>query len=239
MGASSPPRVTGRLRRTSLVDQAIAALQAEIDSGAWAVGEKIPTEPQLVERFGIGRNALREAIRALVHSGLLETRQGDGTYLRATSEFAGALRRRTSCSELLELVEVRRAIEVEAARLAAKRRSDRQAAELERLLAESAAAWRAGDVGRLVGADVALHTEIVRASGNAMLLELYESFGGAIAEAIRTELLDTATYSRPTHSALVAAIVAGDPQAAAAATAAALDEVRIGRERRSIGQPSR
>ncbi len=128
--------MTGRIARgPSLVDQAIEALRGEIAGGAWPVGEKIPTEPELAESLGVGRNSLREAIRALVHAGLLETRQGDGTYVTATSDLAGAIRRRVGRAQLLEIFELRRALEVEAARLAALRRTDADLAELERLLA--------------------------------------------------------------------------------------------------------
>jgi DNA-binding FadR family transcriptional regulator len=216
--------MTGRLQRTSLVDQAIEALRAQIAAGAWPVGERIPTEPALVAELGIGRNSLREAIRALVHAGLLETRQGDGTYVRATSDLAGAVRRRTSRAELVEVFEVRRALEVEAARLAALRRTDGDLAELERVLAERAQAGDGGDLERFVESDVQLHRLIAAASQNAMLTELYDDFSAAL-----RELLHASVGRRPLaeqltiHDELIAAIRAGDADAAAATTAAVLD----------------
>lgn len=216
--------MTGRLQRTSLVDQAIEALRAQIAAGAWPVGERIPTEPALVAELGIGRNSLREAIRALVHAGLLETRQGDGTYVRATSDLAGAVRRRTSRAELVEIFEVRRALEVEAARLAALRRTDDDLAELERVLAQREQAGHAGDHERFVESDVGLHRLIAAASHNAMLTELYDDFSAAL-----RDLLHVSVGTRPLaeqvaiHDELIAAIRAGDADAAAASTAAVLD----------------
>lgn len=216
--------MTGRLQRTSLVDQAIEALREQIAAGAWPVGERIPTEPALVAELGIGRNSLREAIRALVHAGLLETRQGDGTYVRATSDLAGAVRRRTSRAELVEVFEVRRALEVEAARLAALRRTDADLAELERVLAEREQAGDGGDLERFVESDVRLHRLIAAASHNAMLSELYDDFSAAL-----RDLLHASVGRRPLaeqltiHDELVAAIRAGDADAAAATTAAVLD----------------
>ena len=105
--------------RASLVDQVIDQLKDQITSGAWAVGDKIPPEPVLSDGLGVGRNTVREAVRALTHAGLLECRQGDGTYVRATCEMSEAVRRRLRTAELVEVLEVRRLLEMEAARLAA------------------------------------------------------------------------------------------------------------------------
>ena len=75
-------------RRTGLVDQVIEQMRKAISSGEWPVGQRIPAEPELVSALGVGRNTVREAVRALAHAGLLEVRQGDGTFVRATSELA-------------------------------------------------------------------------------------------------------------------------------------------------------
>ncbi|MFE7234013.1 FadR/GntR family transcriptional regulator [Streptomyces sp. NPDC057596] len=71
----------------------ISELRAEIARGAWRVGERIPPEGQLAESLGVSRLSVREAVRVLVHSGLLSTRQGAGTYVTATDEAQVALRR--------------------------------------------------------------------------------------------------------------------------------------------------
>lgn len=217
--------MTGRIERTpSLVESAIEAMRAEIASGAWAVGDQIPTEPELVVAFGIGRNSLREAIRALVHAGLLETRQGDGTYVIAVSDLSGALRRRTSRAELREVFELRRALEVEAARLAAERRTDADLAELQRLLAARDAASRAEDQAHFVELDVALHRAIVASAHNAMLAELYDDFTTTLREAIASTVESGSREQQVhAHDGLVAAIRDRDAAAAQAATVAFLD----------------
>jgi len=84
-------------RRSGLVDQVIDQLRQAIADGEWPVGQRIPAEPELVAALGVGRNTVREAVRALSHAGLLEVRQGDGTFVRATSELSGALRRAKCC----------------------------------------------------------------------------------------------------------------------------------------------
>lgn len=221
--------MTGRIARgPSLVDRAIEALRNEIVGGAWPVGERIPTEPELVEAYGIGRNSLREAIRALVHAGLLETRQGDGTYVIATSDLAGAVRRRTGRAELLEVFELRRALEVEAARLAAQRRTDADLAELDRLLAARDTASRRPDLAEFVEVDVALHRAIVAAAHNSMLAELYDDFTAVLRDAIASSVDDTAREEQVhAHDDLVAAIRAGDAAAAQTATARFLDDLMV------------
>ena len=119
--------------RTKLVDHVIEQIRQLVGSGEWPVGQRIPNEGELVKSLGVGRNTVREAIRALAHTGVLEVRQGDGTYVRATSEVSGALRRLCG-SELRDIIQVRRALEVEGARLAATNRTAEDIANMERLL---------------------------------------------------------------------------------------------------------
>ncbi|MFL6532108.1 MAG: FadR/GntR family transcriptional regulator, partial [Pseudomonas sp.] len=71
------------LIKRSLVDQALEQLRQRISDGVWAVGQRLPTEPELVAELGISRNTVREAMRVLAFSGLIEIRQGDGSYVRA------------------------------------------------------------------------------------------------------------------------------------------------------------
>src|SRR4051812_11220903 len=81
-------------RRTGLIDQVIEQLRTQITSGRWAVGARTPTESELAQLTATSRNTVREAVQSLVHAGLLERRQGSGTYVLASSEMAGAVSRR-------------------------------------------------------------------------------------------------------------------------------------------------
>jgi DNA-binding FadR family transcriptional regulator len=208
-----PPRAEPRPTR---IRQTIERLRARIAGGDWPLGSKIPTEPQLVEALGVGRNTVREAVRALVHAGVLECRQGSGTYVISTDELSGAVARRLAAARSAEVVEVRRAFEVEGARLAALRRTPADLAALDRALARREAAWRSGRVPDFVTADAELHTAIVAAAHNAMLAELYASVGTAmratLAEAMGAELHPDRYVD---HGRLVEAIRAGEPDRAA------------------------
>ncbi|WP_067833549.1 FadR/GntR family transcriptional regulator [Actinomadura kijaniata] len=218
-------------RRSSLVDQVIDQLRGEIAAGAWPVGGKIPPEPVLSETLGVGRNTVREAVRALTHAGLLESRQGDGTYVLATSEMSGAVRRRLETAELIEILEVRRGLEVEAARLAAARRTEADIAAIGAALAERDAAWTAGEHARFVEADLAFHTAVVEATHNQVLTDLYRDFAATLRASIGAagNMLEHADVP---HGPIASAIEAGDAPAAALATHSCLDQILRSTEKR-------
>ena len=211
-------------RRTNLIDQAVARLRQQIISGGWPVGARIPPEPELTELIGVGRNTVREAVQSLVHAGMLERRQGSGTYVLSDSELGLVMSREFAGATHRDVLEVRRAIEVEAARLAAHRRTADDVASLRVHLADRAAAVRAGDVEALAAADLALHAGVVNASHNPVLVALYESLLGAVRENIRTNL-ERPLSDHEAHAELIAAIENGAPEEALAHSANYLAEL--------------
>ncbi|GAA4207843.1 FadR/GntR family transcriptional regulator [Streptosporangium oxazolinicum] len=217
-------------QRASLVDQVIDQLKEQITSNSWQMHAKIPTETVLAEQLGVGRNTVREAVRALTHAGLLECRQGDGTYVRATSELSGAMLRRLRTAEQLEILEVRRALEVEAARLAATRRTDADIAGIEAALAERERAWELGEPDTFVEADLAFHMAVVRATHNLVLIDLYEDFSAALRASITaagTSLNSTLNSTYIPHEAIARAIAVGDAAAAERAGHACMEHILI------------
>lgn len=211
-------------RRSSLVEQVIDQLKGEIVAGTWPVGGRIPPEPVLSESLGVGRNTVREAVRALTHAGILESLQGDGTYVRATSEMSGAMRRRMERAELVETLEIRRGLEVEAARLAAVRRTPADLTAIEAALARRDAAWAAREHAEFVEADLLFHTAVVEATHNGMLIELYRDFSAALRASIGAAGAVVEHADIP-HGPIAAAITAGDGEAAASAARRCLDQI--------------
>lgn len=212
-------------RRLTLTTQVTEQLWAQISSGEWRVGSRIPTESELVEALGVGRNTVREAVRALMHVGVLERRQGSGTFVTARSQLTGWVARRLQDAEFEEAIEVRRAFEIEAARLAARRRTGADLATLDGAVAVLRAAWADGSQDRCVEADAALHQAVVQTSHNPVLADLYAEFGAALRSTITTKL-----SGRPLaepwvdhHALLVEAIRQGDSGAAASVAAALLE----------------
>lgn len=200
-------------RRTNLIDLAVGRLRQQITSGSWAVGTRIPAEPELTELIGVGRNTIREAVQSLVHAGMLERRQGSGTYVISNSELGNAMGRQIAGAHQQDVLEVRRSLEVEAARLAALRRTEDQVAELRSLRDTRASAYASGELDRMVEADLVLHRTIAIASHNPVLLALYENLQDAISENIRFNFEHPA-HDDDSHHALVEAVAAGDAKAA-------------------------
>jgi DNA-binding FadR family transcriptional regulator len=203
--------------RSTLVQQVISQLSEQIRAGEWPVGAKIPTEPQLVELLGVGRNTVREAVRALTHAGVLEGVQGSGTYVRSTDELTGVVARKFGTADLGHTVEVRRALEVEAARLAALRRTPEDLDRLDAALVARDASWQRGEPDAFVEADAELHVAVVAAAHNPMLAELYASVGAAIRASVAAAVGPSlaAGGAGIDHGRLVEAIRAGEPDRAA------------------------
>ncbi|MEV0096394.1 FadR/GntR family transcriptional regulator [Streptomyces sp. NPDC050738] len=207
-------------RRSALSDQVITELRNQITSGEWPVGSRIPTEPELVEQLGVARNTVREAVRALAHNGLLDIRQGSGTYVIATSELAGVMHRRFASADPRHIAELRSTLESSAARLAAERRTEKDLKQLDALLEHREKMWESGDAEAFVAADATLHLAIVAASHNDVLTELYADLGDLLRDWLRD---DVGRELRPEgymdHARLIEAIRAGDTDTAAAEAA--------------------
>ena len=171
---------------------------------------------------------MREALRSLVHTGMLEARVGDGTYVSAPSELQTPFVRRVNRARLEDAIELRAALERSAAGLAARRRDARQAALLRKLVAALRAAGAARDQAAFVAADSALHEAILGCAHNALLAEVYDHLGRALKLSASPQLWDQALAAKEIvlHEALVDAIVKGDELAAEAAATALIDSLR-------------
>ncbi|MET7363425.1 FCD domain-containing protein [Streptomyces sp. NPDC005562] len=207
-------------RRSALSEQVISELRTQISSGEWPVGSRIPTEPELVEQLGVARNTVREAVRALAHNGLLDIRQGSGTYVVATSELAGVMQRRFADADPRHIAELRSTLESSAAALAAERRTERDLKQLDALLVRREEVWATGEAEAFVTADATFHMAVVAASHNDVMTALYADLGEVLRDWLREDIGEELTpESHMDHARLVDAIRAGDADAAAAEAA--------------------
>lgn len=167
-----PPNLTGVL---------VARLTEEITSGRFKPNEKLPTEQEMIATFGVSRTVVREAIAALRAEGLVESRQGAGVFV------AGDMSRRPfridpdglqSIQGVIDVMELRMAVEIEAAGLAAERRTAKDLAHIEASLAGFEDAIAAGDEG--VEPDYQFHLAISQATGNAYFSAFLEFLGRRI-----------------------------------------------------------
>ncbi|MFI0450805.1 FadR/GntR family transcriptional regulator [Actinomadura sp. 6N118] len=190
-------------------------------AGAWRVGDRIPGEFELASQLGVSRPAVREAIRALSHVGVLEVRRGDGTYVRSGAD-PRPLLRKVERASLRDVFEVQLAYDVQAARLAARRRTDADLVRLDEFLAARAAATGAEEFG---AADARFHLGVVEATGNPVLIEACRFFMRRLGEALSTLRLDQAVpeASQEAHQAVVDAIALQDAEAAGRAAAAIVE----------------
>jgi len=155
-------------------------------------------------------------VRALAHNGLLDIRQGSGTYVVATSELAGVMHRRFADADPRHVAELRASLEASAASLAAERRTERDLRQLEALLRRRDEAWESGDVEAFVTADTGFHMAVVAASHNDVMTALYADLGEVLRDWVRGDVgaaLTPGTYMD--HAPLVEAIRRGDAPTAA------------------------
>ncbi len=216
------------VRGMTLSAQVAEQVVSLITSGTWPVGTRIPPENALVDRLGVSRNTVREALRSLVHSGMLEARPGDGTYVLTPSELEAPLVRRARRARLEEAVEVRTLLEQQAARLAALRRTESDIRRLRAALDRQRKASEADDRAAYARADAELHRAVVDCARNEFLAEIYEFLGGALKLSVSPELWDRmlAVEEVAHHAALVDAIAAGKAAAAERAARMLVETLR-------------
>lgn len=204
------------IERKKLGDQVIHQLQEKISLGELKPGEKIPTETELMALFGVGRSTVREAVRVLAKAGLLEVRQGDGTYVLDRTNNLEPLEHRLRRASILEVYEVRRALELEIAKLAARRRSEEDLLAMRESLAKRREARRVNDNRSYVDADLFFHLAIAAASKNSVLTDLYFSFSNTVRDALDKLISDQELYQNQIsiHEQLLVAIAQQDEQAA-------------------------
>ncbi|WP_096200999.1 FadR/GntR family transcriptional regulator [Bacillus sp. FJAT-45350] len=157
-----------------------------IKSGEVKPGDRLSSVQQLAEDFNVGRSAIREALSALKAMGLVEMRQGEGTFVKKvdinlTKAIPGV--EFMQKEDVRELFEIRKIIETGAAALAAKNRTPEDLKKLNGILVEMKEAEGDGNIGEK--ADVDFHMAIVAATKNNMLEQLVETVSDAMQQSMR------------------------------------------------------
>lgn len=154
-------------------EQIVGQIQEAIRDGALGEGDRLPTERELAETFGVSRSVVREAIKVLTAQGLVESRQGSGLYVRnrpiESITRAIVLSVSPDADSVERLFEFRRLLERDAARLAAERATDQQIEALDRALASFDERGARPDWEVFGQVDDALHDVIAEAAGNPYL----------------------------------------------------------------------
>jgi DNA-binding FadR family transcriptional regulator len=170
-----------RARRRGLVDEIVAELSANVRDGQLQPGDKLPTEAEIMSRFGVSRTVVRESLSRLQANGLVETRHGIGTFVRPPQDsgnFRIDVADIATVADVISVLELRISLETEAAGLAAQRRTADNLAAME-------AALRAfldgvASDSDTVPSDFLFHMEVARATGNRHFAELMTYLGTMI-----------------------------------------------------------
>ncbi|WP_018922081.1 FadR/GntR family transcriptional regulator [Salsuginibacillus kocurii] len=178
------------IERKKVSQQVLAAIKEKIRAGEFPAEEKLPSETELAELFGVSRSPVREALSVLAASGIIDSKQGGGSWVRAT-HIEDFLQKNglevLSPGEVIHLIETRIILETEAAQLAAQRRNQEDIEDLQAQQDELELILEQND---MIGDDIdfKFHHAIVKASHNPILLKTMENISDLYNEAMKASL---------------------------------------------------
>jgi DNA-binding FadR family transcriptional regulator len=204
-----------------LYEQISQKLAKAIADGRYDIGQRLPSERELAQSFGVSRPTVREAIIALELDGLVEVRLGSGVYVTYRQPPSGS----EGAKDIgpFELLEARRIIEGEAAALAALRIDDAQLAQLSSLIAEMRDDNRHNEILMSEEADRRFHELIASSTQNTGIIAAVQMLWDSRARSPQSHLMDDKSRERglkppiEEHAAIVRALKKHDPEAARAA----------------------
>lgn len=217
-----------------LSDVVIREIQSMILKGELQEGDKLPPEREMTERFGIGRPALREALKSLEMLGLVERRHGLGNYI--VNNVQSSYFKPLSLSFMLEkgtaqeIFEMRICLETYTAQRAAQIATPTDIRKLRSIQADMTSAETTSEKAAF---DRALHFEIVRIAGNLLMYNTMENLSYLMDNFIEHSVLmayfedDSIENIYAEHQAVIDAISAHDPQAAASAMRTHLGKIKV------------
>ncbi len=176
-----------KIKSRKIYEEVADALLEMIKNGDLKAGDKLDSVEQLAENFQVGRSAIREALSALRAMGLVEMKQGEGTYVKCfdphsiSAPLSVALL--MNKQDVQQLVEVRKILEVGAASVAAQKRTDVDLATMNQALDQMKEGFGLSERGDK--ADLAFHIAISRATQNPLLVSLMNNVSGIMVETMK------------------------------------------------------
>jgi GntR family transcriptional repressor for pyruvate dehydrogenase complex len=209
-----------QVKKAKVYHEIVAQLRELIAQGRIKPGDRLPPERELAELFRASRNSVRDALRVLEQMGLIESRQGDGTYVRSVSpeELTEplALLLLQSRNQMRELWEVRRLLEPAVAEFAAARATEEELAEMASVLEAQRRKVEAGFLA--LEEDTAFHELIAQAARNTVILRVMDTLVDLLRQSRERSLQrgDRPVLSLRGHLRILDALRRRDPQAARA-----------------------
>lgn len=223
-----PATQFAQLRRDTVPVQVIGAIKDMILAGKLVPGQSLPPERDLAVQLGVSRPSLREAVRALSAMNILESRQGDGSYVTSLDAalLAGPIDfvLRVDDSAIISLFEVRQVLETYSAAVAADKMTDEEIAELEALVHNEEGIT---DQSKLAESDLAFHAAIIRGTHNPILVSIALTISQLSFESRRRTAFLPSLHgaAAPHHRRILAALRSRDPDAAREAMGFHIDGV--------------
>jgi GntR family transcriptional regulator, transcriptional repressor for pyruvate dehydrogenase complex len=170
--------VIKKIVRDAVSEQVYCQLKESIVQGVWQPGKKIPSEMQLVSLFGVSRSSIRMAIQKMITLGLLESKVGDGTYVResGSSPYINEMvALSVKAKDQIEIIEFRKALETEALILAVERATDEDLVQLEAIHHRAREAHKKKDLESYFKEDLQFHMQIFKMSKNSIFATTVET----------------------------------------------------------------
>lgn len=207
---------TSPLKRLSLAEEVADRLQELIASGKYQVGQKLPTEPELMTQFSVGRSSIREAVKILSHRGLVRVQQGLGTFVLSLSGTGEPLSQRLQRADFDDLVEVRFLLEVKIAEKAAMHRNNKDVEKMKSFLKKRFEYASTNQLEPCIQADINFHMAIAEAGKNEIMRDLYKIVAEHLKKSflLRYQNTDSFINTQHYHDALLQSIVDKDPKKA-------------------------
>ncbi|MDH6232235.1 GntR family transcriptional repressor for pyruvate dehydrogenase complex [Mesorhizobium soli] len=232
-------------RRGNLTESVIGELLSRIENGGYTSGQKLPTEQEMCQEFGVSRTVVREAVASLRLGGRLVSRPGLGVFVgdQDTKKLNFAVAKIDDIRSAIRILELRIGVELESVALAATRRTPDAIADITNAY-DKLAVWQTNSVEQEAQADFDFHLAIARATNNSHFPQFLEAVGQDISFDLRMKheqsQQDRERYVKKIcreHGAILSAIMQGDPKAARTAMRRHLEESLI-RYRRLVDSDS-
>lgn len=199
------------IQRKSLADMIAETLKQQITEGIYRAGDKLPTEPELMKTFGVGRSSVREAVKLLVNMGVVRVQQGSGTFVAVPSN-NDDVNIKMSTADRTELDEVRKILDIAIVEKAVARRTEKDIERMRASLEKRKVNAEKGLLEECIEADLNFHIAIADAAHNRILADIYRSAATHLLSEFNRiyDGTDCFINSQTSHEKLLKHIIAGD-----------------------------
>lgn len=199
------------IQKKSLVDMVAEQLRQQITEGVYKIGDKLPTEPELMNIFKVGRSSVREAVKLLVNMGVVRVQQGSGTFVADPSDNDDVSIKMSNANRV-ELDEVRKILDIAIVEKAVARRTEKDIERMQLSLETRKANAKNGLLKECIEADLNFHIAIADATHNRILADIYRSASAHLLSEFNRiyDGTDCFVNSQTSHEKLLRCIIAGD-----------------------------